>query len=109
MFKTCIHFLYINFEKKKMEKKKRIMIMFICASYFCVLTLYHTILTFNDPDKEAFLKHCGKKRKCWKLAFSHLPTMFSTLSKPEIPIWTTVILLSAKCFQFGYVQNFVVW
>ena len=30
-----------------------------------VLTLYYTILTFNDPKKEAFWKHCGKRRKCW--------------------------------------------
>ena len=28
-------------------------------------TLYHTIITFHDPDKESFRKHCGKKRKCW--------------------------------------------
>ena len=30
-----------------------------------ILTLYHTIPTFNDPEKEGFRKHCGKKRKCW--------------------------------------------
>ena len=28
-------------------------------------TLYHTILTFNDPELDAFRKRCGKKRKCW--------------------------------------------
>ena len=28
-------------------------------------TFYHTIPTFNDPEKEAFRKHCGKRRKCW--------------------------------------------
>ena len=31
----------------------------------CRLTLYHTILTFNDPEKEVFLKHYGKRRTCW--------------------------------------------
>ena len=30
-----------------------------------VLALSHTILTFNDPWKETFWKHCGKMRKCW--------------------------------------------
>ena len=29
------------------------------------LTLYHTILTFNDPEEEGFGKHCEKRRKCW--------------------------------------------
>ena len=29
------------------------------------LTLYQTILTFNDHETEGFLKHCGKRRKCW--------------------------------------------
>ena len=28
-------------------------------------TLYHIIPTFNDPEKEAIWKHCGKRRKCW--------------------------------------------
>ena len=45
----------------------------------CYLTLYHTIPTFNDPEKVAFWKHCGKRRKCWSPAFSPFPTMFSTL------------------------------
>ena len=29
------------------------------------LTLYHLIPTFNDPEKVAFWKHAGKRRKCW--------------------------------------------
>ena len=29
------------------------------------LTLYHTIPTFNNSEKETFWKHCGKRRKCW--------------------------------------------
>ena len=37
-----------------------------------------TVLTLNSPWKECFLKHCGKRRKCWLPAFSPLPTMFST-------------------------------
>ena len=30
-----------------------------------LLTLYHTTPIFNDPEKEAFWKHYGKRRKCW--------------------------------------------
>ena len=42
-------------------------------------TLYHTISTFNDPAKAAFLrKHFWKRRKCWFPAFFSLPTTFST-------------------------------
>ena len=29
------------------------------------LTLYHTIPTFYNPKEEGFIKHCGKRRKCW--------------------------------------------
>ena len=32
---------------------------------FFTLTLYSTIPTFNDPEKEAIGKHSGKRRKCW--------------------------------------------
>ena len=63
------------------------------------LTLYHTISTLNDPEKEAFWKHCGKRRKCWLPAFSPLPTMFSTLSKTEMIILVTFVV--CKCFEFG--------
>ena len=33
------------------------------CGYNCtkLLTLYHTIQTFNDPVKEAFQKNCGKE------------------------------------------------
>ena len=30
-----------------------------------LLTLYHTIPTFNDPKEEGCGKHCGKRRNCW--------------------------------------------
>ena len=30
-----------------------------------LIILYHTIPTFNDPEKEAFWKHCAKRKKCW--------------------------------------------
>ena len=45
------------------------------------LTLYHTIPTFNDPEKKAFWNHCMKRRKCLVPAFSSFPRMFSTFPK----------------------------
>ena len=48
-----------------------------------ILTLYNTIPNFDDLERQAFLKHCGKKRKCWLPAFSLFPTMFSTLPKTK--------------------------
>ena len=68
--------------------------MFIKGS----LTLYHTIPTFNNPKEEAFGKHCGKRRKCWKPAFSPFPTVFSTLEQSKIIILTMFNLSSANAF-----------
>ena len=62
------------------------------------LTLYHTIPTFNDPKEEGFGKHCGKRRKCWKPAFSPFPTVFSTLEQSKIIILTMFNLSSANAF-----------
>ena len=30
------------------------------------LVFYQTIPSFHDPEIQIFLKHCGKRRKCWK-------------------------------------------
>ena len=52
------------------------------------LSLYQIILCFKDPEKqyfeniekEGFLKHCWKMRKCWYPAFSPFPKLLSNLS-----------------------------
>ena len=31
--------------------------------FICLLTLYHIIPTFKNPEEKAFWKHCGKRRK----------------------------------------------
>ena len=49
-------------------------------TYINLLTLYHTIPNFNDPEEIGFGKHCGKRRTCWSPACSPFPTVFSTLS-----------------------------
>ena len=40
------------------------------------LTLYHTILTFDNPTQRGCRIHCRKRRKCWKPAFSPLSAVF---------------------------------
>ena len=52
-----------------------------CSNEVNSLILYHTIPTFNDFKEGGFGKHCRKRRKCWKPAFSPFPTMFSTHPK----------------------------
>ena len=47
---------------------------------FVVLTLYHTIRTFNDPENEALENIVGKGENAGKPAFSPFPPMFPTLS-----------------------------
>ena len=66
-----------------------------------LLTLYHTVLTFNDPVEEACGKHCGKRRKCWKPPISPSATMFSILSKREIILLEIFKLSSANAFSLG--------
>ena len=71
----------------------------ILKIFKCVLTLYHTIPTYNDPKEEGFGKHCGKRRKCWQPAFSPFPTVFSSLSKREIIILAMFNLSSENAFN----------
>ena len=40
------------------------------------LILYYIIPTFDDPEKEALCKHCGKRRKCWNQHFLLFPQCF---------------------------------
>ena len=44
-------------------------------------------------------KHCGKSRKCWLLAFSPFPTVFSTLLEDFPPFSSNLKLSSAKSFS----------
>ena len=42
-------------------------------------TFYQTIPSINNPARESFWKHSGKRRKYWWPAFSLFPIMFSML------------------------------
>ena len=62
------------------------------------LTHSHIMTLFDAYGKEAFRKHCGKRRNCSLRAISPFPTMFSTLSKTEIIIFVTFNFSSANAF-----------
>ena len=73
------------------------------------LTLYHRIPTVNNPEKEAFWKQYGKRRKCWLPAFSHFLTMFSTLPKTNFISSLMFILLSANASDLDQSENLLFW
>ena len=71
---------------------------------FCRLTFNLYKLKFLS-SWNGLRKHCGKIRKCWKSAFSPLPTVSSTLPKPNFSYSFSFILSSAKlsiwnCIRF---------
>ena len=75
------------------------------------VTLYHTIQTFNKLEKEAFWKHCGKRRKFYSgnqhfLLFSH-HVFYSSQNK--FKFFSHIYFIICKCFQFSPVQKFVTW
>ena len=73
---------------------------FICHLQV-ILTLYQTVPTINDPEEDAFWKHCGKKHF---LLFRKKKV--STLPKQNFGFSFTFILLSANYFEFGLVLSF---
>ena len=58
-----------------------------------------TIKSLNNCEEEVSRKHCGKRRKCWYLAFSPFPTLFST--SPKVIILVICISLSTEVFFFS--------
>ena len=72
---SCIHHDFFEFWKKHnccLAKQYGLVVLSVKFWKFwrsrqrMSLTLYHTILTINDPEEKAFQKHCGKRRKCWQ-------------------------------------------
>ena len=65
------------------------------------LTLYHTVPTFNDLEKEAFWKHSGEKEKMLVssiFSFSH--NVFNPL-RDKNHHFKYFDFVVCKCFQFG--------
>ena len=71
-----------------------------------VLTLYHTILPFNDPEREGFEIHCRKRRNCWEptSVFSFSYNVFLPLATTEIIIFKMCNLSSANAFNLVHLQ-----
>ena len=63
------------------------------------LTLYHTILTFNDPRKKPLENIVGKGENAGNQHFLLFPTLFSTLSKTNFKFLFTFILSPADAFN----------
>ena len=82
-------------EGKGEKAKENSILFFLRFPSEDYLTCYHMIPTFNTSEKEAFGKHCGKRRKCWKMLF---PTIFFLPSQKEF-----VFKLHLCCYQFGQV------
>ena len=67
-----------------------------------LLTLYHTIPTFNTWEKKAFENSFGKGENAGNqqfLFFQHFfpfPAMFSILPNPNFNFWIIIILSSAS-------------
>ena len=64
-----------------------------------VLTHSHTMTPFDAPEKQAFWKHCGKRRNCSLWAISPFPTVFSTRLDNFLPFLSYLILSSANSFS----------
>ena len=73
------------------------------------LTVSQTAPGFHDYKTKAFLKHSGKRKKCWLLAFSTFPRMSSTLSSTDIIIRAELNMSSANAFNLDQSNNFSVW
>ena len=63
------------------------------------LTLYPTIPTFHNPEKEG-LENSRKTRKCCLPAISPFPTIIPTLAKTNFNFSVTFILSSPNAFNF---------
>ena len=72
-----------------------------CTTQVCVLTLHHTILTFNDPERVVLENIVGKGENAGKQHFLLFPTMFSTLSNTEVLILPVFHLSSANAFSLS--------
>ena len=63
----------------------------------------------KDPEKQSFLKRCGKKReKSCKQHFLLFPHVFYS-SHNKFLFLCQIYLVVYKYFQFGPVYNFIIW
>ena len=70
------------------------------------LTLYLTIATFNDPEKEGLENIVGKRENAGYQYYLHFPQSFLPLQRETFNFSVTFILSSPNAFNF---DKFVVW
>ena len=92
--------ILLKYEKALWGKWEHTVFLSIFKVPHCCLTLYHTIRTFNDPEKEG-LENRGKTRKCWLTAFS----LFPKIAKINFNFSVTFILLSPNAFNLDKFKN----
>ena len=63
------------------------------------LTHSHTMTPFDTPGKQAFWKHCGKRRNCSQRAISPFSTVFSTRLDNFLPFSSNFKLSYANFFS----------
>ena len=63
------------------------------------LTHSHTMTHFDAPGKQAFRKHCVKRRNCLLQAISPFPPVFSNLLGNFLPILSNLKMSSANSFS----------
>ena len=86
------HSLIRHFEIVKNSKKLQ------TTTEMLLLTHAHTMTPFDASGKQAYLKHCGKRRNCAKRAISPFPTVFSTRLNNFLPFLSNLKLASANFF-----------
>ena len=65
-----------------------------------LLTHSHTMTPFDAPGKQAFWKHCEKRRNCSLRAISPFLIVFSTRLDNFLPFSSNLKLSSANSFSF---------
>ena len=63
------------------------------------LTYSYTMTPFDAPGKQAFWKHCGKRRNCSYWTISPFSTMFTTRLDNLLPFSSNLKLSSANSFS----------
>ena len=63
------------------------------------LTHSHTMTHFDASGKQAFWKHCGKRRNCLLRAISPFPTVFSSCLDNFLPFSSNLKMSSANSFS----------
>ena len=77
-------------------------IIFSCSVLQSLLCFAIQSELLTTVYKLPFKKDCRKRRKCWKLAFSLFPTMFSTPPKTNLNFSVIFILSSANAFNLDH-------